>query len=74
MTFVTDLKTVYTAVNEEVAMKNIMSLKDKWDKKKHMRLIYILIQNIHIANFNMYSVFPKMKIIIHKNIYILYLK
>lgn len=31
--FVTDLKTVYTAVNEEGAMNNLMLLKDKWDKK-----------------------------------------
>lgn len=31
--FVADLKSVYTAVNEEVAMNNLMSLKDKWDKK-----------------------------------------
>ena len=31
--FVADLKTIYTAVNEEVAMNNLMSLKDKWDKK-----------------------------------------
>ncbi|MEG2743109.1 MAG: IS256 family transposase [Clostridium sp.] len=31
--FVSDLKTVYSAVNEENAMNNLMSLKDKWDKK-----------------------------------------
>ncbi len=31
--FVSDLKTVYSAVNEDSAMNNLMSLKDKWDKK-----------------------------------------
>jgi transposase-like protein len=31
--FVADLKTVYTAVNEEVALENLISLKDKWSDK-----------------------------------------
>jgi len=31
--FVTDLKTVYGAVNEEAAIENLMSIKEKWEKK-----------------------------------------
>lgn len=31
--FVADLKTVYTAVNEETALENLMTLKDKWSSK-----------------------------------------
>lgn len=31
--FVADLKTVYTAVNEEIALDNLMTLKDKWSSK-----------------------------------------
>lgn len=31
--FVKDLKSVYTAVNEEVAMENLLSIKDKWSDK-----------------------------------------
>jgi transposase-like protein len=31
--FVTDLKTIYTAVNEEVALENLITLKDKWSNK-----------------------------------------
>lgn len=32
-TFIADLKTVYTAVNEETALDNLMILKDKWSSK-----------------------------------------
>ncbi|OOM82501.1 transposase, mutator family [Clostridium puniceum] len=32
-TFVADLKGIYKAVNEEVAMENLLSLKDKWSNK-----------------------------------------
>lgn len=31
--FVADLKTVYCAVNEDVALENLMAIKEKWDKK-----------------------------------------
>ena len=31
--FVGDLKTVYTAINEEVAMDNLLSMKEKWNDK-----------------------------------------
>lgn len=31
--FVSDLKGIYKAVNEEVAMENLLSLKDKWSNK-----------------------------------------
>ncbi|MPM97391.1 IS256 family transposase ISCcl1 [bioreactor metagenome] len=31
--FVADLKTVYCAVNEDVALENLMAVKEKWDKK-----------------------------------------
>ena len=31
--FIADLKTVYTAVNEEMALDNLMILKDKWSNK-----------------------------------------
>lgn len=31
--FIADLKTVYTAVNEETALDNLMILKDKWSNK-----------------------------------------
>lgn len=31
--FVADLKGIYKAVNEEVAMENLLSLRDKWSKK-----------------------------------------
>lgn len=31
--FIADLKTVYTAVNEEMALYNLMILKDKWSNK-----------------------------------------
>lgn len=31
--FVRDLKTVYTAINEEVAMDNLLSMKEKWNDK-----------------------------------------
>lgn len=31
--FVTDLKGIYKAVNEEVAMENLLLLKDKWSNK-----------------------------------------
>lgn len=31
--FVSDLKSVYTAVNEEVAMENLLSIKEKWANK-----------------------------------------
>jgi transposase-like protein len=31
--FAADLKTVYSAVNEDAALENLMAAKDKWDKK-----------------------------------------
>lgn len=31
--FLADLKNVYTAINEEVAMDNLLSMKDKWSGK-----------------------------------------
>ncbi len=34
--FVADLKGIYKAVNEDVAMENLISLKDKWSNKYHL--------------------------------------
>lgn len=31
--FIADLKSIYKAVNEEVAMENLLALKDKWSDK-----------------------------------------
>lgn len=31
--FVADLKTIYTAVNEEVALENLLEIKEKWENK-----------------------------------------
>lgn len=31
--FIADLKGVYTAVNEEIAMDNLLAMKDKWGNK-----------------------------------------